>query len=387
MKKLKQRKRLMIEDRMIIQACVHDHRNISQIASRLGVNKSTISRELKINSYTKPGNKIPCDKKKAGMCNRCPIVAYCNREKRFYNFKLAEEKSSNRRSTSRLHTKLSQSSIEAIDEAVKDGVSLGQSLHHIFVSYNLANHCSERTVRRLCYRGILSIKPHELRRYVVYKHAYKKEIKDLQLRDIRVLIGRTFKDYKKVTSAHKNYNIVQYDSIIGKREDKKAILTITFPKYSFQFGLLINKGSPSNVVTKIKGIFAKLESEMIKDIFPINLADNGVEFSYFNQIEINEDGEKICSTFFTNPYKATDKAECERLHELVRYFLPKGKSLDSLTQEMIDEMFSNINSYIRKSKGDKTPYDLVRKKFGKEFLDKIGIKRIANKKVRLKPII
>ena len=49
---------------MIIQACVHDRRNISQIASRLGVNKSTISRELKINSCTKPSNKIPCDKKK-----------------------------------------------------------------------------------------------------------------------------------------------------------------------------------------------------------------------------------------------------------------------------------------------------------------------------------
>lgn len=385
--KHKQRKRLTIEDRMIIQACIHDHRNITQIASRLGVNKSTITRELKINSYVKSGNKIPCKRKRAGMCNGCPSVAYCGKEKRFYNFKLAEEKSSNRRSTSRSHSKLSQSSIKEIDEAVRDGVSLGQSLHHIFVSYNLANHCSERTVRRLCYRGILSSKPHELRRYVTYRHAYKKEIKDIQLRDIRVLIGRTYKDYKKVTSTHKKYNIVQYDSIVGKREDKKAILTITFPKYSFQFGLLINKGSPSNVITKIKGIFAKLESEMIKDIFPINLADNGVEFSYFNQIEINEDGEKICSTFFTNPYKATDKAECERLHELVRYFLPKGKSLDLLTQDKIDEMFSNINSYVRKSQGDKTPYDLVKKKFGKEFLDKIGIKRIANKKVRLRPII
>lgn len=385
--KHKQRKRLTIEDRMIIQACIHDHRNITQIASRLGVNKSTITRELKINSYVKSGNKIPCKRKRAGMCNGCPSVAYCGKEKRFYNFKLAEEKSSNRRSTSRSHSKLSQSSIKEIDEAVRDGISLGQSLHHIFVSYNLANHCSERTVRRLCYRGILSNKPHELRRYVTYRHAYKKEIKDIQLRDIRVLIGRTYKDYKKVTSTHKKYNIVQYDSIVGKREDKKAILTITFPKYSFQFGLLINKGSPSNVITKIKGIFAKLESEMIKDIFPINLADNGVEFSYFSQIEINEDGEKICSTFFTNPYKATDKAECERLHELVRYFLPKGKSLDLLTQDKIDEMFSNINSYVRKSQGDKTPYDLVKKKFGKEFLDKIGIKRIANKKVRLRPII
>ena len=33
------------------------------------------------------------------------------------------------------------------------------------------------------------------------------------------------------------------------------------------------------------------------------------------------------------------------------------------------------------------PYDLVKKKFGKEFLEKINIKRIPNKKVKLKQII
>ena len=134
-------------------------------------------------------------------------------------------------------------------------------------------------------------------------------------------------------------------------------------------------------------LFKHLGTELTKKIFPINLADNGIEFSYFNQIEIDNNGEKICSTYFTNPYKATDKAECERLHELVRYFLPKGKSLNSLNQEQVNEMFSHINSYIRESKKDKTPYDMVSKKFGKEFLDTIGIRRIPNKLVTLKQII
>jgi IS30 family transposase len=70
-------------------------------------------------------------------------------------------------------------------------------------------------------------------------------------------------------------------------------------------------------------------------------------------------------------------------HELIRYTTPKGKSLDFLTQEKVNDIFSNINSYVRKSKKDSTPYDLVLKKFGKEFLDAIGIKRIPNKKVKL----
>ena len=125
----------------------------------------------------------------------------------------------------------------------------------------------------------------------------------------------------------------------------------------------------------------------MKHIFPINLADNGTEFSYFSKIEENEEGEKICSTYFTSPYKATDKATCERLHELVRYFLPKGYSLNDLTQEMIEEMYFHINSYVRKSQGDQTPYDLIKRKFGEDFLKTLGIRKIPKKKVRLLPLI
>ena len=48
-----QRKRLTIEDRMVIQTCIHKGMNITEIASRIGVNKSTISREINKYSYIK----------------------------------------------------------------------------------------------------------------------------------------------------------------------------------------------------------------------------------------------------------------------------------------------------------------------------------------------
>ena len=50
-------------------------------------------------------------------------------------------------------------------------------------------------------------------------------------------------------------------------------------------------------------------------------------------------------------------------------------------------MFSYINSYIRESKKDKTPYDMVLKKFGIEFLVTFGIRRVTNKLLVLKQII
>ena len=210
------KKRLTIEHRMTIQACIHDNRNLAQISARINFSKSTISREISKFSYTKPGNKHSCaQRNRLNLCNGCKYTGVC---------------------------------------------------------------------------------------------------------------------------------------------------------------------------PKIKKLFAKIGKDKVKRIFPINLADNGVEFTYFNEIEIFDDGEKICDTFFTNPYKSTDKAECERNHEFIRYMIPKGKSLDFLTQEKVNDMFSNINSYIRKSKKDSTPYDLVLRKFGKEFLDAIGIKRIPKKKVKLAQI-
>jgi transposase, IS30 family len=378
-------KKLDVEDRMVIQACLHDHHSISQIAKRLDVNKSSVSRELSRNSEIGDGNAYKCPVlKKIIVCNVCKKKAYCINTKRFYDFAKADGLAENRKRVTRSHPKLPYSSIAHIDGAVSNGVSLGQSLHHIYAGDSrIKSLCCERTVRRLVYRGNLSVRPHQLRHYVTYKHVYVKSSKDLYVRDIRCLIGRTYKDFLRYRASHKRANFVEYDSVIGQKTDKKAILTITFPQFAFQFGLLVRKGNPVSVNSQLRNLFKRLGNSIVNAIFPINLCDNGIEFSIFHQLECDEHGEMIARCFFTNPYRATDKAHCERYHELVRYCLPKGKSLDFLTQDILDEMFSNINSYVRASKNNATPYDLVKARFGKAFLDAINIKRVPNKKVKL----
>ena len=59
------------------------------------------------------------------------------------------------------------------------------------------------------------------------------------------------------------------------------------------------------------------------------------------------------------------------------------KSLDGLTQADLDEAFSNINSFVRLSKGDKTPFELAEAKFGRGFCEALRIRKVDKKKVRL----
>jgi len=383
-------KRLDVEDRMVIQACLHDQMTLEQIASRINVSKSTISRELNRNTLVEPGETtFQCPTlKRLIVCNTCGKKGYCQLTKRYYNFKIAEKMTTSRNHDARSITKLKEDTLKTIDMIVSEGVLRGQSLHHIYIGdKTLQSLCCERTIRRLIYRGNLSIKPHHLRRYVRYKRQYQKELKDINIRDIRALIGRSYKDYVRYCLAHKRLNITQYDSLIGKIDDKQAILTIAFPKYNFQFGLLIKKGSPASVKHRLNQLFDRLGPDLVNAIFPINLCDNGIEFSYFHQLEDNMNGLRRIKTFYTNPYRATNKAPAERNHELVRYCLPKGKSLNGLTQDVVDDMFSNINSYVRQSIGNKTPYDLVKARFGKHFLDLINIVRVPNKKVKLAQLV
>jgi len=382
-------RRLDVEDRMVIQACLHDRMTIEQISFRLKVSKATICRELHRNCINETGQLYPCPTlKRLIVCNVCAKKGYCQGQKRYYNFQFAHKQAFDRNHNSRSVPKLSEDTINTIDEIVTEGVLLGQSLHHIYVSNEiLPSLCCERTIRRLIYRGNLSVRPHQLRRYVRFKHEYAKEHGELHLRDIRALIGRTHKDFVRFCNSHKRLNIVEYDSVIGKRDDGFAILTISFPAFNFQFGLLIKKGSPASVNQRLRHLFDRLGPELVNTIFPINLCDNGIEFSCFHRLEDDATGQRRIKTFYTNPYRATDKAPAERNHELVRYCLPKGKSLNGLTQDMIDDIFSNINSYVRASKDDKTPYDLVKARFGKLFLDLINIVRVPNKKVKLVSLV
>ena len=125
----------------------------------------------------------------------------------------------------------------------------------------------------------------------------------------------------------------------------------------------------------------------IKGGFPMEacLSDNGTEFFDYWKVEgaMKALG-VVARTFYARPMRSDDKAEAERNHEIVRYVFPKGKSLDGLTQADLDEAFSNINSYTRLSKGDKTPFELAEARFGRGFCDALNIRKVDKKNLTIK---
>ncbi|MDA3923121.1 MAG: hypothetical protein PF904_00285 [Kiritimatiellae bacterium] len=81
----------------------------------------------------------------------------------------------------------------------------------------------------------------------------------------------------------------------------------------------------------------------------------------------------------------------ERNHELIRNILPKGTpyleptSFDALTQADVDLTMSHVNSYIRQSLKDRTPYDLFTATFGTQVAELFGIRAVPADDIILKP--
>lgn len=391
-KKDNKHSKLTINDRMLIQACIAKGESAASIAERIGFSVSTVYREIDRGSQTRGAGAGKCPKiGRLGICNFCSKRSHCQLERRYYDYEAADAKAGKARRESRSGTRISREGVAKLDSLSQQIRDTG-SIHHVFVANKWAGEiCCERTLRRLVYSGALSVKPHELRRYVRFKRDLPRapKAKKIVIRDVRALVGRTHGDFLDYTAAHKRAIVTQYDSVIGKRDDKMAILTITFPRFNLQIGRLVKKGDPSSAKKAIVAVMSKLIAAGFPNAFEACLCDNGTEFATFYEIEDAAmlAGASKCRAFYARPYRSNDKAECERNHGVVRYVFPKGKSLDGLTQKDIDAAFDNINSLVRAGKGDRTPSEAAERAFGKAFLEALGIKKIDKRKVRLAPLI
>ena len=82
--------------------------------------------------------------------------------------------------------------------------------------------------------------------------------------------------------------------------------------------------------------------------------DNGREFSYHEEIarELTAEG------FFAHPYHSWERGLNENTNGLIRQYVPKGKDIDSLSDEDLAENIEKINNRHRKCLGFKTPNQL-----------------------------
>jgi transposase, IS30 family len=138
------------------------------------------------------------------------------------------------------------------------------------------------------------------------------------------------------------------DTVIGK-DLHHCILTLVERKSGFA---IIKKLASRTTAEVIQAAIAALREHEGK--FKTITLDNGTEFHEYKTLE---DLFPI-QCYFATPYHSWERGSNENLNGLIRQYLPKGVSMQGLTQADCDRIAFKLNSRPRKRHGYKTPLEV-----------------------------
>ena len=414
-------KHLTLEDRNYIEQALNQNMNFKEIAKFLSKDPTTISKEVKKHRIRKEpsgftGTNIcikryfctkknvcgknchtPCHgcrncsnhcpefieeicaviQKAPFVCNSCNRKNCCKLVKYYYRALPSYNQYKNTLSVSRQGINLSDDELCELDNIVSPLLKQGQTIAHIYQTQDLK--CSKSSLYNYIDQNKLSARNIDLPRRVRYP---KKKKKRTPPKDTTIRKGRTYEDFEKYLIDNPDAQVVEMDTVEGKKGGK-VLLTMLFRNSKLMLAFLLEDKTSNSVLKVFNWLEAILGNELFEKTFPVILTDNGSEFSNPLSLEFNDEGIGRTRIFFCNPGASYQKGAIEKNHEFIRYIIPKGISMDNLTQSIVTKIINHINSLTRCSLNNASPYDLAQILLDKDVLKKLNLKKVAANEIQL----
>ena len=392
---------LTLDDRKMIQEGLEKELSRTEIAKSINNDISTVAKEIKNRRKLKPKNpfnnpisctkfkqcgichgkcseyeEIKCSRKdrKVGVCNLCPDISKCRLDKYFYYAKQAHESYQYTLKDSREGVNLNTKEMLDIVDIIKPLLKKGQSVYQILKNHPEIKMCS-KTLYMYIESGIFQ--DYGINNFSLRRQVSMRKRKKLKKRKEPVNYeGRRYKDYLEFVEKNPTIPTTQMDTVYNQQEGP-YIQTFIFQNTGLMIGFLHERG-----IAK-----AAKKSDRI--------AAEGIVTTYISEdgkvgtvVEVNaETGEIRSNIFYCDPQTPSQKPHVENNHNYVRDIIPNGKSLNNLTQQDLNLMFSHINSVPRKSLNGRTPYETFEFLYGNEILKKLNIQKIEKDMVTLQPYL
>ena len=155
----------------------------------------------------------------------------------------------------------------------------------------------------------------------------------------------------KAVDSRKQVGHWETDNVIGKQTDKTALSVTVERKIKLT---IISKLTAKTADEKTKKLFQRMAG--LPDIMRRTMtADNGSENT--NHKEITRSLEM--PMYFCHPYHSWERGTVENTNGRIRKFIPKGISMDTISEEEIARIETRLNNTPRKCLGFKTPLEVL----------------------------
>lgn len=316
---------LTIEERACICKFKEMNMKIREMAKLLDRSASTISRELKRNSYK----------------------TSINYSVTKYSAVVAQKKYKERRKDCHRRIKINNETRKYIEDKLSINWSPEQIANReINRPKNFP--CASTIYRWIHKEYIENITMKELRRHGNFK-------RPAETRG-RFNIGKTIKKrprevYKRNEFGHWEADTVVSGRIGGKAKSSYCFVTLAERKSRLYIAKHIPDRKDETVTNAIIELLNKYPKELVKTI----TCDRGKEFAGWKRIEEELD----CDIYFADPYCAWQKGTNENSNGLLREYYPKGMDLSKTNNNELKQKLDLLNNRPRKCINYKTPNELI----------------------------
>jgi len=186
----------------------------------------------------------------------------------------------------------------------------------------------------------------------LYKHlrCQKKRRKRYGSHDCRGNLPnrRSIEERPKIVDQRQRFGDWEVDTIVGKRHHQ-AIVTLTERKSRLA---LLRKVDRRTADMVSDAMFELLHP--VADRLHTITGDNGKEFAYHERIA----QELGIDFFFAHPYAAWERGTNENMNGLVRQYIPKNRELTSVTNDELEMIMTKLNHRPRKCLDFMSPFEV-----------------------------
>lgn len=323
----KPRKRLTLNERIVIETLLKENKSKSYIAKQLNRNRSTITRE--VNNWVIN----PTDKYSAALAD-------------FY----AKDDYLNKRNKDKINTykKLKY----FVYKGLLSGFSPEQIAGRIKLLYpnDTIMSISYEAIYQHIYKHRQSYLGKKLIKLLPYHHHKRRQNRKFGSKKTRIKDQVNISQRPEQVDLRLEIGHWEGDLMIGVGQ-KSAIGTIVERKTRFTFIVKIENRKSKTVTQQ----FAKIMNTMPKFIRKTMTYDNGMEMANHKWLT-QKTGMDV---FFANPYSSWERGTNENTNGLIRRFFPKGTDFNKIAVNKLKQAETALNNRPRKVLGYKTPNEMI----------------------------
>lgn len=323
----KLRRRLTLNERIVIETLLKENKTKSYIAKHLNRNRSTITREVN-NWVRKPTDKYNAD------------------DAHFF----AKQDYLNKRNKDKINTHKKLKLF--VYKGLLSGFSPEQIGGRIKVLYpnDPIMSISYEAIYQHIYRHRQSYLGKKLIKLLPYHHHKRREKRKFGKNRVRIKDQVNISQRPQHVELRLEVGHWEGDLMIGIGQ-KSAIGTIVERKTRYTFIVKIENRKSITVTQQ----FAQILNTLPKYILKSMTYDNGLEMANHKWLaEIT--GMNI---FFANPYSSWERGTNENTNGLIRRFFPKGTDFNNITIEQLKQAQYSLNNRPRKILAYKTPNEIM----------------------------